>query len=62
MTRTQFVKQIEQGNYLTYHMRKIDGMKIPVSNSDSKTSNNLDQFSEAAYFSDIFSVDTLQSR
>lgn len=42
MTRAGFVKQIEQGNYDNYHVRKVHGIKTPVSNPDSTTNNNLD--------------------
>ena len=42
MTRAQFVKQIEQGNYSNYHVRKINGVKTPVSNPDGSSSTNLD--------------------
>lgn len=42
MTRAQFVREIEQGNYPKYHVREIDGVKTPVSNPDSSTNNNLD--------------------
>ena len=42
MTRAGFVKQIEQGNYANYHVRKVHGIKTPVSNPDSTTNNNLD--------------------
>lgn len=41
MTRPQFVKQIENGNYDGYHIRVINGLKTPVSNPDGKSSNNL---------------------
>lgn len=41
-TRAQIVKEIEEGNYPEYHIRKINGLKTPVSNPDKKTSNNLD--------------------
>ncbi|MCL2383541.1 MAG: DUF3892 domain-containing protein [Oscillospiraceae bacterium] len=40
-TRPQFVKEIEQGKYPNYHIRKIDGIKTPVSNPDGKEYNNL---------------------
>ncbi len=43
MTRGQFVKEIESGNYDDYHIRKINGVKTPVSNPDNKTNNNLDR-------------------
>ena len=42
MTRSQFVREIEAGNYEKYHVRVINGVKTPVSNPDSKTNNNLD--------------------
>jgi len=41
MTRTQFVREIEAGNYPTYHVREINGKATPVSNPDSSTRNNL---------------------
>jgi len=42
MTRAQFVNKIEQGEYSDYHVRKINGIKTPVSNPDNKEGNNLD--------------------
>ena len=42
MTRAQFVKQIEAGQYPNYHVRKINRVKTPVSNPDETTNNNLD--------------------
>ena len=42
MTRAQFVKQIENGQYPNYHVRKINEIKTPVSNPDETTNNNLD--------------------
>jgi len=42
MTRAQFVRQIETGNYDGYHVRRINGTKTPVSNPDGKDGNNLD--------------------
>lgn len=41
MTRAQFVKQIESGSYTNYHIRKINGLKTPVSNPDKNVNNNL---------------------
>ena len=41
MTRQQFVKKIEGGNYPNYHIRKINKVKIPVSNPDKNKRNNL---------------------
>ncbi len=42
MSRAQFVKKIEQGNYDDYHVRKINNVKTPVSNPDATKNNNLD--------------------
>ena len=42
MTRAQFVKQIENGQYPNYHVRKINNIKTPVSNPDETKNNNLD--------------------
>ena len=42
MTRTQFVKKIEQGEYPKYHVRDVNGVKTPVSNPDDSENNNLD--------------------
>lgn len=42
MTRSQFVQQIECGNYDNYHVRNINGLKTPVSNPDGTKNNNLD--------------------
>jgi len=42
MTRGQFVRQIEQGNYPDYHVREVNGVKTPVSNPDGSENNNLD--------------------
>lgn len=42
LTRTQFVKKIEAGEYTNYHIRKINGIKTPVSNPDDSEANNLD--------------------
>lgn len=42
MTRAQFVKQIENGQYPNYHVRKIHKIKTPVSNPDNTINNNLD--------------------
>jgi hypothetical protein len=41
MTRTEFVKQIKQGNYSGYHVRNINGVPTPVSNPDKSVNNNL---------------------
>lgn len=42
MTRSQFVSKIKKGKYPKYHIRKINGVKTPVSNPDRSTNNNLD--------------------
>lgn len=42
MSRAEFVRQIEQGSYPNYHVRRINNVKTPVSNPDGKESNNLD--------------------
>lgn len=41
MTRTQFVNQIEHGNYPGYHVRVVNGVKTPASNPDRSQRNNL---------------------
>ena len=41
MTRAGFVKQIEHGLHPDYHVRKIHGIKTPVSNPDETEANNL---------------------
>jgi uncharacterized protein DUF3892 len=42
MTRAAFIKKIEQGGYPNYHVRRVNGVKTPVSNPDGKEGNNLD--------------------
>lgn len=42
MTRAEFVQQIESGKYDDYHVRKINGLRTPVSNPDRSEGNNLD--------------------
>lgn len=42
MTRAQFVSEIESGCYPNYHVRRVNGLKTPVSNPDGKPGNNLD--------------------
>lgn len=42
MTRAQFVRKIEQGDYQNYHVRTVNGVKTPVSNPDGSEGNNLD--------------------
>lgn len=41
MSSSQFVRQIENGNYPHHHVRVINGIKTPVSNPDKSTRNNL---------------------
>ncbi len=41
MSRSQFVKEIESGNYDNYHVRVINGVKTPVSDPDHSERNNL---------------------
>lgn len=41
MTRNQFVREIEKGNYDNYHIRVINDIKTPVSNPDQSENNNL---------------------
>jgi hypothetical protein len=41
MTRGQFVREINNGNYENYHVRNINGIPTPVSNPDSTRNNNL---------------------
>ena len=41
MTRSQFVNQINNGNYEHYHVRNINGIATPVSNPDGSSRNNL---------------------
>lgn len=42
MSRQEFVRRIEAGDYPNYHVRTVNGIKTPVSNPDSSTNNNLD--------------------
>lgn len=41
MTRAEFVRQIESGHYSKYHVRRVNGVKTPVSNPDRSENNNL---------------------
>ena len=41
MSRAEFVRRIESGSYPNYHVRRINGVKTPASDPDSKTGNNL---------------------
>ena len=42
MSRSEFVRQINNGNYSNYHVRMVNGVATPVSNPDSSSRNNLD--------------------
>ncbi len=42
MTRSQFVNEINRGNYNQYYVREINGIDTPVSKPDGIESNNLD--------------------
>ena len=42
MSRAEFVKQIEEGKFPDYHVRKMNGLNTPVSNPDRSEGNNLD--------------------
>ena len=41
MSRSEFVKDINKGEYEDYHIRNINGIETPVSNPDGKEGNNL---------------------
>lgn len=41
MTRGQFVKEINNGNYENYSVKKINNVDTPVSKPDSSRNNNL---------------------
>lgn len=41
MSRTEFVREIKQGNFDDYHVRVINGVSTPVSNPDRSEGNNL---------------------
>lgn len=42
MSRAEFVKEIKEGNFPDYHVRKVNGLQTPVSNPDGREGNNLD--------------------
>ena len=42
MTRKEFVREIQAGNYEHYHVRNINGIETPCSNPDTSKNNNLD--------------------
>lgn len=42
MTRPEFVKKIENGDYEDYYVRRMNGIKTPISKPDNSEANNLD--------------------
>ena len=41
MSRKQFVRAIQDGKYIGYHVRSINGVATPCSNPDKSKENNL---------------------
>jgi len=41
MSRAEFVRQIDAGNYSRYHVRNVNGVRTPASNPDRSEDNNL---------------------
>lgn len=41
MSRAEFVRAIERGEYQNYHVRNVNGVKTPVSDPDGSENNNL---------------------
>lgn len=41
MTRNEFVRKIEAGQYPGYHVKHCENGNFPASNPDSKSRNNL---------------------
>lgn len=41
MSRAEFVRRIDGGQYPNYHTRVIGGVKTPASNPDDSENNNL---------------------
>ena len=41
MTRAQFVRAIESGDYSKYHVRVVNRVKTPAANPDGNPRNNL---------------------
>lgn len=42
MSRGEFVRRIENGEYPKYHVREVNGVKTPCSNPDGSEGNNLE--------------------
>ena len=41
MSRPEFVRRIEEGEYPKYHVRVVNGIKTPASSPDNSETNNL---------------------
>lgn len=41
MTRAQFANKIDAGEYPEYHVKKIHGLRTPVSNPNGNQDDNL---------------------
>jgi len=41
MTRAEFVRAIERGDYPNHHVRVVKGLKTPAANPDGNPRNNL---------------------
>lgn len=41
MTRGQFADRIERGEYPDYHVRRVEGRRIPASNPNGRDRDNL---------------------
>lgn len=41
MTRLQFVRKIEKGDYADYHIRRINDVETPASNPNKSEKDNL---------------------
>ena len=41
MTRAEFVRAIERGDYANHHVRVVNGVKTPAANPDGNRRNNL---------------------
>jgi len=41
MTRAQFANKIDAGEYSDYHVKKVNGLRTPVSNPNGNKDDNL---------------------
>jgi hypothetical protein len=41
MSRAEFVRRIERGDYSRFHVRVVNGVRTPASNPDGSPHNNL---------------------